>query len=61
MKAIVVGLALHLAIVLLIAGWRVALPNIGRSILVGALVVVFVVGPLMQLPDMRRYLRIRAM
>ncbi len=61
MKTLVVSLVLFLAVVLLVVGWLVALPNIGRYILVGALVLALIVGILVQLPDVRRYLRIRSM
>jgi hypothetical protein len=61
MKALIVGLVLLLAVVLLVVGWLIALPSIGRYILIGALVVAFVAVLLMQMSDVRRYLRIRAM
>jgi len=61
MKTLVVSLVLLLAIVLLVAGSLVALPNTGRYILVGALVLALIGGLLVQVPDVRRYLRMRSM
>ncbi len=48
MKALVVSLVLLLAVVLLVGGWLVALPNTGRYILIGALVLALIVGLLAQ-------------
>ncbi len=61
MKALLVGLVLLLAMALLVVGWLIALPSVGKYVLIGVLVVALVVGLLVQLPDMRRYLRIRSM
>ena len=44
MKTFVVSLVLLLAVVLLVVGWLVALPNTGRYILIGALVLALIVG-----------------
>ena len=61
MKTLVVSLVLLLAVLLLVIGWLVALPNTGRYILIGALVLALIVGLLAQVSDVRRYLRMRSM
>ena len=61
MKAWLVGLLLVLAVALLVVGWLVALPNVGRLILAGAVVLALIGVLLVQLPDLRRYLRMRSM
>ncbi len=61
MKSLIVSLVLLLAVVLLVLGWLIALPNVGRYILLGAVVVALVIGIAVGLPDFLRYRRIRSM
>jgi membrane protein YdbS with pleckstrin-like domain len=61
MKALIATLVLVLAVVLLVVGWLIALPSVGRIILLGAVVVALIIGLAVGLPDLMRYRRIRSM